>query len=181
MSKQLDKKIRICENYPQNLCGLKLYFVVFFLLFQLFFSLLYFNFFQLVLNFFSTFGFNFFLQFSLTPVPILANRRSHLYQFHVQPSDGTTCTSCIFGQQLGLLELVTSLATKCCHLHQFQFWPPGGATCIATLSRIALSTSSVGIELLSSSARVTSVKSANSVGLRQTWTHRSDPRYTWVR
>ena len=37
------------------------------------------NVFQLVLNFFSTFGFNFFLQFSLASVPILATRWSRLY------------------------------------------------------------------------------------------------------
>ena len=122
-----------------------------------------------------------FLQFSLAIVPILATRWSHLYWFHVWPLDSTTCTSCRFGQQLGLLELVASLATKCCHLHKFPFWPPGGATCIATLPRIALLTSSAGVELLSSSARVTSVKSAKPLGWSDIRTHRSDPRDTWVR
>ena len=51
----------------------------------------------------------------------------HLHQFQFWPPGGVTCITsnfghrtCIswrFGQQLGLLELVTSLATKCCHLH----------------------------------------------------------------
>ena len=48
-----------------------------------------------------------------------------------------------FGHQVALLALVTSLATRWRHMH----------------CHIALLTSSVGIEVLSSSARVTSVKS----------------------
>ena len=40
---------------------------------------------------------------------------------------------------------------------------------------IALLSVSVGIELLSSSARVTSVKSQQGVGVRETRTHRLDP------
>ena len=44
-----------------------------------------------------------------------------------------------------------------------QFCPPGGATYIAILPMISLLASSVGIELLSSSARVTSVKSQQHV------------------
>ena len=44
-----------------------------------------------------------------------------------------------------------------------QVWPPGGTTCITTLPMIALLASSVGIELLSLSARVTSGKSAKGV------------------
>ena len=103
-------------------------------------------------------------KFLLALVPILTIWWRQLYQFQFWPPDSTTCTSCRFGQQLGLLELVTSLATKCCHLDQFQFWPPGGATCIATLPRIALLASSAGVELPSSSARVTSVKSAKPLG-----------------
>ena len=42
-------------------------------------------------------------------------------------------------------------------------WPPEGATCIATLPWIALLSLSASIELVSSSARVTSVKSAKGV------------------
>ena len=42
----------------------------------------------------------------------------------------------------------------------FQSWPPGCVTCVATLPWIALSALSVSIELVSSAARVTSVKSA---------------------
>ena len=69
----------------------------------------------------------------------------NVFCLQMWPPDGTSCISCRFGQKLALLELVTSLATKWCHLHYYQFWPPGGATCIATLSRIALLTSSVAI------------------------------------
>ena len=54
-------------------------------------------------------------------------------------------------------------------MHQLQFWPPGGATCIATLPMIALLASSVGIELLSSPARVTSVKFQQRLFVRETW------------
>ena len=54
-----------------------------------------------------------------------------------------------------LLELVTNLATN---------WPPGGTTCIITvLPGIALLASLVSIELDSSPARVTSVKSPEGV------------------
>ena len=44
-----------------------------------------------------------------------------------------------------------------------QVWPTSGATCIATLPMIAQLASSVGIGLLSSSARVTSVEYAKGV------------------
>ena len=44
-------------------------------------------------------------------------------------------------------------------VHWFQCCPPGWVTCIATLPGIALLALSVGIDLVSSSARVTSVKS----------------------
>ena len=53
-------------------------------------------------------------------------------------------------------------------MYWFQVWPPGdvtpgGATCIATLPWIALLASSVSIELVSSSARVTSTKSTKAL------------------
>ena len=47
-------------------------------------------------------------------------------------------------------------------------------TCIATLPWNALALS-VSIELVFSSARVTSVKSQQGVGVRETRTHRLDP------
>ena len=61
------------------------------------------------------------------------------------------------------------------NLHQSEIWPSDGITCIsykiawlshfiATLPWIALLTLSVCIELVSSSARVTSVNSAKGVG-----------------
>ena len=51
--------------------------------------------------------------------------------------------------------------------HWFQSWPPGCLTCIATLPLIALLALSVDIDLVSSSARVTSVKSTKGVGLTE--------------
>ena len=68
---------------------------------------------------------------------------------------------------MALLALIANLTTRWRYLHQMQILPPDGATCIATLPRIALLTSSVGIELISSSARVTSVKSAKGLRLSQ--------------
>ena len=47
--------------------------------------------------------------------------------------------------------------------------------------QIALLASSVSIELVSSSARVTSAKFHKVLGRRYTGTHRPDPRDTWVR
>ena len=43
-------------------------------------------------------------------------------------------------------------------MHCLQSWPPGCVTCVATLPWIALLALSVSIELVSSSARFTSVK-----------------------
>ena len=56
----------------------------------------------------------------------------------------------IFGHQVAQLELVQNLVISWRHLHCFQSWPPW----------IALLASSVSIELVSSSARVTSVNSS---------------------
>ena len=82
--------------------------------------------------------------------------------------------------QVAPIALFTNIATRWCHLHWFQFraGPPGGATCItfkflplgsdiciASLPMIVLLVSSVGIELLSSSPRVTSVKSHKHVSV----------------
>ena len=69
------------------------------------------------------------------------------------------------------MELLASVALV-------QFWS-GGATCIATLPWIAQLALSACIELVSSSARVTSVKSqqGHSVSCRLSIrTHRSDPQ-----
>ena len=64
-----------------------------------------------------------------------------------------------FGQQMALLALVINFATKWRYLYWFQSWPPVCTTCIVTLPWIAILALSVSIELVSSSARVTSVKS----------------------
>ena len=65
---------------------------------------------------------------------------------------GTTCIGSKFGHEVAPLALVLKLATR---LHQ----------CIATLPWIALLALSVGIELVSSLARVTSVKFQQGVVL----------------
>ena len=86
----------------------------------------------------------------------------------------TTCIRSKFGHQVAPLALLGSKVG-----HQVV-----DVTRIATLLWNALSALSVGIELIvsielvSSSARVTSVKSAT---VRENRTHRSDPRDTWVR
>ena len=79
------------------------------------------------------------------------------------------------------LALVPNLATRWCHLHWLQIWPPDDTTCISWLHQIesssvetcitrvatlpwnALLALSVSIEFVSSSARVTSVKSAKGI------------------
>ena len=63
------------------------------------------------------------------------------------------------------------------HLQMFSNWSPGFVTGIATLSWIVLLVLLVGIDLVSSSTRVTSVKSAKPLGLRENRTHRSDQGY----
>ena len=81
------------------------------------------------------------------------------------------------------LALVANMATRWHHLHELQIWPPDGATCISRkfahqiallvlttrlhylYCYIALLALSVSNELVSSSARVTSVKSAQHESL----------------
>ena len=92
----------------------------------------------------------------------LATRRHH-------------CISCKFGHQMALVQISWR------HLHCFQSWPPDCVTCIATLPWIALLALSVSIELVSSSARVTSVKFQQGGSRTDIRTQRSDPRFTWVR
>ena len=73
-------------------------------------------------------------------------------QFWPLALKANVATSWKFGHQ------VQNLVIRWRHLHWFQCCPPGWVTCIATLPGIALLTLSVGIDLVSSSARVTSVK-----------------------
>ena len=79
--------------------------------------------------------------------------------------------------------LVQNLVIRWRHFHCFQCWPPGHVTCIATLSWIALFALSVSIGLVSSSARVTSVKSqkGGSRTDRQTPGPKDRTQDTWVR
>ena len=92
-------------------------------------------------------------------------------------ASGTTrlCISYKLSHQivpLAMVPILTILAS-----YKLQVWPPGGAICIATLTWNALLALSVNIGLVSSSARVTSVKSAK--GLVVCFRH-SDPQ-TWDR
>ena len=73
-------------------------------------------------------------------------------QFWPLALKANVATSWKFGHQ------VQNLVIRWRHLHWFQCCPPGWVTCIATLPGIALLALSVGIDLVSSSARVTSVK-----------------------
>ena len=88
---------------------------------------------------------------------------------------------CTFCHKVGPIALDSNLSIRWRCLDWLKFWSPGGATCIATLPRITLLSSSAGVQLISSSARVASVKSANGVVWTDIRTHRSDPRDTWVR
>ena len=82
----------------------------------------------------------------------LATRRHHLHQLQIGSPSGTTCIGSKFGHQLAPFALLPKLATRLHH-------------CIATLPWIALLALSVSIELVSSSARVTSVKSTQPLGV----------------
>ena len=64
--------------------------------------------------------------------------------------------------------------------HWFRSWPPGWVTCIAILPLITLLALSVSFELVSSSARVASVKYQQGLVLSDIQTQRSDSRLTWV-
>ena len=64
---------------------------------------------------------------------------------------------------------VWHLATRWHHLHWFQSWPPGCVTYIATFPWIALLALSVSMELVSLSARVTSVKSQKGNWIHLFW------------
>ena len=88
----------------------------------------------------------------MAPLALVANlttRWHYLHKLQIWPPDGAICISCKFGHQMMPLALVADLPTRWYHLYCFQSWPPDCITCIAT----------VGIDLVSSSARVTSVKS----------------------
>ena len=64
------------------------------------------------------------------------------------------------------LALIANLVTRWCCLHWLNIWTSsGGATCLATLPWIALMTLYVSIELVSSSARGTLVKSQQNLSV----------------
>ena len=113
----------------------------------------------------------------MAPLAFVANlttRWRHLHYLQIWPPDGATCISCKFGHQMAQLGLVQNFVIRWRHLHCLQNWPPGCVTCIATLLWIVLLALSVSIDLVSSSARVTSVKSTQPPSVRDTRTQRSD-------
>ena len=103
----------------------------------------------------------------LAKVPNLTIRWRQLHKLKICPPDGATCISSIFYHQKAPLALVANLATRLL------------VTCITWLPWIALLELSVSIDLVSSSTRVTSVKSATTLSekVRDNRTHRSDQGY----
>ena len=86
----------------------------------------------------------------------------------------------IFGRGPCLRRLLSSLI----HCHCYSSPPSCQPTCVYPIDWNALLALSLSIELVSSSARVTSVKSAQrscTHSVRDTRTRRSDPRYNRVR
>ena len=70
------------------------------------------------------------------------------------------------GPRVLILELESDVFVH--HLHLLQIWPPGRVTCIAILPWIVLLAVSAGIEWVSSSDRVTSVKSQKPLRVSET-------------
>ena len=100
----------------------------------------------------------------MMPHPLFAHF-DHQMELLALIANAATCISCKLGPQVAQLALVQDLVISWHHLHCFQSWPPSRITCIATLPWIVLLIS-VSIELVSSSARVTSVKSRKRDGHR---------------
>ena len=117
----------------------------------------------------------------------------HLHKLPIWPPVGITPRiykfghiASKFGQQVAPLASVLNLwhhlncwydplfqivVTRWCHQHWLQFWAPGCFLCtLLALHWIALLALSVIIELVSSSARVTSVKSAQRLRLTHSMT-----------
>ena len=166
----------VIDSIPWVRCASGFFYQLFFQLFSTFFNV-FFIFFYLFLTFLQLFFPTFFRLVFPTFFSTFSQLWCQLFlNFCLQLFSSTcfffTCTSSNCGSQVASLVLVSILATRWRHLHCHIAWD-----CPLT--------SSVGIELLSSSARVTSVKSAKPFVLTD-WvsyirTHRSDPRDTWVR
>ena len=103
----------------------------------------------------------------------LATRWSRLHKLQIWPPDDTACISSKVGHQMALVQ---NLVISWCHLHCFQRWPPDCVTCIASLPWIALLALSVSIELVSSSARVASVKSTQGLSVSHSDGRTSGPK-----
>ena len=138
-------------------------------------------------------------QSDLGPLELVANLATFHLQVDILPPydassivctfwspDGATCTDCKVGYQEAPLASVENWVPKWHNLHWFTALLPKLATsnsCIATLPWIALLALSVSIELVSSSARVTSIKSIQGLWVTdgQTSGHKDRIRDTWVR
>ena len=72
---------------------------------------------------------------------------------------------CFLHHQVAPLAIVTNLATRWRHLYYFELWPPSSATCISFKSDHH--EGHIGIELLSSSASITSLKSAKGLPVNE--------------
>ena len=93
----------------------------------------------------------------LAMIANLFNGWCHLHQLQIWPPSGTTCIGSTFSHQVAPLALFPKLATRSRHLHCYI-----GLDCLLALS--------VSIELVSSSARVTSVKFQKGLRLSQFFT-----------
>ena len=117
----------------------------------------------------------------------LTTRELHLNWFQIWPPDGANCTGYKFYHQIAPLALLANLApvtlfvnfaTRWHFLHWFEIWQPGWLDeSHATLPWIALLALSVSIDLVSSSAGVTSVKFQKGQWVSENRTHRTDQWY----
>ena len=98
-------------------------------------------------------------------IPSWRERSPGVWAANVTPQSVITKTL-LEAQRTHGVETINGVTSICgatcimfCQLEVLQIWSPGGATCIVVLLGNALATSSTSIELVSSSAEVTSVKS----------------------
>ena len=121
----------------------------------------------------------------LSLVPYLTTRWHHLHWLQTCPPDSTTWISYKFGHHMSPLVLVpnlttrllfTNLTTRWHHLHYLHY-KFAHQTKSHALPWIALLALSVSIDLVSSSTRVTSIKSFPAAPASPTWSIYSKSRY----
>ena len=106
----------------------------------------------------------------LASVANLATSWCNLHQLKIGPPRETTCICSKFGHQVVPLALVPKLAIRC-----YKFGHQVASHCLG--SPYWHYQLSVSMELVSSSAKVTSVEFWKGIVCTDTRTHRSDPRY----